>query len=93
MNCEETLFAISVAGLTLKASKTKDTLRVSPPKKLTPELVEALKEHKEEIIEIMREDQRKREDQALKKSGTIESERQALNRTRRYFGGRGEGKG
>ncbi len=93
MNCEETLLATSAAGLTLIVSKTKDTLRVSPPEKLTLELLEAIKEHKEEIIEIMREDQRKREDQALKKSGTIEIERQVLEPARQDFGGRGEGKG
>jgi hypothetical protein len=32
------LFAISEAGLTLRASKTQDTLRVFPAERLTPEL-------------------------------------------------------
>jgi acyl-CoA reductase-like NAD-dependent aldehyde dehydrogenase len=93
LNCEETLHAISAAGLTLIASKFKDTLRISPPEKLTPELVDAIQEHKEEIIEIMREDQRKRENRALKETDTIESERQVFELARQYFGDQGEGKG
>jgi hypothetical protein len=32
------LYAVSEAGLTLTTSKTKDTLKVFPAKKLTPEL-------------------------------------------------------
>ncbi len=61
MNCEETLYAVAAAGLTLIASKSKDTLRVVPPENLTPELVEALKEHKAEIRKIMLWDERRRD--------------------------------
>jgi hypothetical protein len=55
-----TLFAISEAGLTLEASMTKDTLKVFPAENLTPELAAAIKEHKAQIIKIMREDEEMR---------------------------------
>ena len=35
MNVGDTLYAISEAGLTLRASKTEDTLKVYPAEKLT----------------------------------------------------------
>ncbi len=41
MNYEKTLLAITAAGLTLKASKTKDALTIVRPERLTPELVVA----------------------------------------------------
>jgi len=74
------LFAISEAGLTLKASKTKDTLKVYPLEKLTPELAVAIKEHKEDIIRIMREDEE------MRRTGIIQSERQASDLVHEFFG-------
>jgi hypothetical protein len=56
LNCEETLQAISAAGLTMTASETKDKLRVFPPGNLLPKLVEAIREHEAEIFRIMQED-------------------------------------
>jgi hypothetical protein len=54
------LFAISEAGLTLEASRTDDTLKIYPPERLAPEFAAAIKEHKTEIIRIMREDEEMR---------------------------------
>jgi hypothetical protein len=56
----DVLFAISEAGLLLTASKTDDILKVYPAENITPDLAAAIKEHKSEIIRIMREDEEKR---------------------------------
>ena len=80
MNVGDTLHAISEAGLTLKASKTEDTLKVYPAEKLTAELVAAIKEHKADIIRIVREDEE------LARTDTIQSERQVFEMAREHFG-------
>jgi hypothetical protein len=76
----DTLYAISQAGLTLTASKTEDTLKVYPAENITPELAAAIKEHKADIIRIMREDEE------MRRTGIIQSERQAFEMVREYFG-------
>jgi hypothetical protein len=85
LSAGDVLFAISEAGLTLKAGKIEDTLRVYPAEKLTPELVVAIKEHKEEIIRIMHEDAE------MRRTGIIQCERQVFELTRDYFGLDAEG--
>jgi hypothetical protein len=82
VNVGDTLFAISEAGLTLKASKIEDTLKVYPVEKLTPELAVAIKEHKAEIICIMREDEE------MRRTGILQSERQVSALAREFFGGK-----
>jgi hypothetical protein len=76
----DTLYAISEAGLTLKASKTEDTLKVYPAENITPELAAAIKEHKADIIRILREDEE------MRRTGIIQSERQVFDLAREYFG-------
>jgi hypothetical protein len=76
----DTLHAISKAGLTVAAGRTEDTLKVSPAEKLTPELAAAVKEHKAEIIKIMREDEE------MRRTGIVQSERQVFDMAREYFG-------
>ncbi len=83
MNVGDTLYAISEAGLTLRASKTKDTLKVYPAEKLTSELAAAIKEHKTDLIRIMREDEE------MRRTGIIQSERQVFDLAREFFGGNG----
>ncbi len=80
MNVGDTLYAISEAGLTLEASMSKDTLKVFPPQNLTPELVAAIKEHKPEIIRILREDEE------IRCTGKIRFESQDFGLAREYFG-------
>ena len=75
----DTLYAISEAGLTLKASKTEDTLKVYPAENITPELAEAIKKHKAEIIRIMREDEE------MHRTGILQSQRQLFEMAREYF--------
>jgi hypothetical protein len=76
----DVLFAISEAGLTLRASKTEDTLKVYPAENITPDLAAAIKEHKADIIRIMREDEE------MRRTGIIQSERQAFELAREHFG-------
>jgi hypothetical protein len=80
LNVGDTLFAISEAGLTVIASKIEYTLKVRPAKNLTPELIAAIKEHKTEIIEIMREDEQ------IRRTGVIQIESQVFELAREYFG-------
>jgi hypothetical protein len=74
------LLAISEAGLTLKASKTEDTLRVYPVENITPELTTVIREHKAEIIRVMREDEE------MRRTGIIQSERQVSDLAHEFFG-------
>jgi len=76
----DTLYAISEAGLTVSVSKTEDTLKVYPAENITPELAAAIKEHKEEIIRILREDEE------MRRTGIIQSERQVFELAREFFG-------
>lgn len=80
MSIGDTLYAISEAGLTLTASKTENTLKVYPAEKLTPDLAAAIKEHKADIIRIMREDEE------MRRTGIIQSERQVFELAREHFG-------
>jgi hypothetical protein len=73
------LFAISKAGLTLKASKTEDTLKVFPANRLTPELAAAIRDHKAEIIRILREDEE------MRRTGIIQSDRQVFELAREHL--------
>ncbi len=80
LNVGDTLYAISAAGLTLAASKTEETLKVYPAENITPELAEALKEHRVKIIRIVREDEE------MRRTGVIQSERQVSELAREHFG-------
>ena len=79
MSVGDVLFAISEAGLTLKTSKSEDTLKVYPAERLTPELAAAINEHKADIIRVMREDEE------LRRTGITQSERQVFELVREFF--------
>jgi hypothetical protein len=83
LNVGDTLYAISEAGFTLTASKTQGTLKLYPVERLTPELACAIREHKANIIRIMREDEE------MRSTGIIQSERQVFDLAREFFGGNG----
>jgi hypothetical protein len=76
----DVLFAISEAGLTLRMNKTEDTLKVYPAERLTPDLAAAIKDHKADIIQVMHEDEE------LRRTGIIQSERQVFEMAHDYFG-------
>jgi hypothetical protein len=80
MGVGELLFRISEAGITLTCGRTEDRLNAKPTSALTPELIAGIREHKQEIIRIMREDEE------MRRTGIIQSERQVFELARDYFG-------
>jgi hypothetical protein len=82
----DTLYAISEAGLTVRTSMTEDTLKVYPAERISPQLAAAIKLHKADIIKVLREDEE------MRRTGIIQSERQVFEMAREYFGlGKPEG--
>ena len=80
MHVGELLFRLSEAGITLTCGRTEDRLNAKPTAALTPELVEEIRQHKMEIIQIMREDEE------MRRTGIIQSHRQVFEMAREYFG-------
>ena len=80
MSVGDVLFAVAEAGLTLKAGMAQDTLKAYPATRLTAELATAIKEHKAAIIQVMREDE------LMRRTGVIQSDRQVFKMAREYFG-------
>jgi len=76
----DVLCAAAQAGLTLKASMSEDTLKAYPAARLTAELATDIKEYKADIIRIVREDE------LMRRTGVIQSERQVFEMAREYFG-------
>ena len=76
----ELLYRIAEHGVTLRCGRTENRLHYAPAGALPPELVVKLKERKQEIIRILREDEE------LRKTGKIQSERQVFDLARDYFG-------
>ena len=74
------MHAISEAGLTLEASEAGNTLKVYPAERISPELAAAIKEHKTDILRIVQEDEE------MRRTGVIQSERQVFEMAREYFG-------
>jgi hypothetical protein len=68
MRVGELLFRIADAGLTLTCGWTEDRLNAKPTSALTPELIEEIRRHKMELIQILREDEE------MRRSGIIQSE-------------------
>jgi hypothetical protein len=79
MHVGELLYRISEHGVSLRCGRTEDRLHYTPAGALPPTLVVELKEHKQEIIQILREDEE------LKRTGLIQSERQVFDLARDYF--------
>ena len=80
MRVGELLYRISEQGVTLQCGRTQERLSYSPAGALSPELVSELKEHKQGIIRILREDEE------FKRTGRIQSERQVFELAREFFG-------
>jgi len=75
----ELLYQIDVAGVVVSYFADEDRLNAKPTSALTPELIAEIREHKQEIIKIMREDEEMR-------PGIIQAERQVFDLAREYFG-------
>ena len=80
MQVRDLLIEIAKRGITLTCGRTEDRLNAKPTSALTPELMDAIKEHKQEIIQILREDDE------FKRTGCIQSERQVFGLAREFFG-------
>jgi hypothetical protein len=76
----DVLLALSEAGLTLTASKIEDTLKVYPAENITAELADAIRAHKPGIIRILRDDEE------MRRTGIIQSERQVFELACEHFG-------
>ena len=85
MHLLNVLAEIAERGIRLTCEQTQDRLNAKPTNALTPELIAEIKRHKQEIIDLLRENQRKREDRALEETGTIQSERQVFEMARARF--------
>ena len=81
----ELLYRISEAGIVLTCGRSGDRLNARPTSALTPELTEEIREHKMEIIRVMREDEETR------RTGVIQSERRVFELAREFLGEDGKG--
>ena len=80
MGVGELLFQIAEQGATLRCGRTEDCLHYTPPGALSPELVGELKARKQEVIRILREDEK------FRRTGLIQSEHQVFDLARSHFG-------
>jgi len=76
----ELLYRISEQGVTLRCGDTDERLHYQPKDALDPDLLEEMRVHKMEIIQILREDEE------MLRTGIIQSERQVVDLAREYFG-------
>ncbi len=79
MHVGELLCQIAEQGVTLRCNKTEDRLHYTPAGALPPNLVAELKEHKPEVIQILREDEE------YWRTGIIQCERQVFDMARKRF--------
>jgi hypothetical protein len=79
MHLGELLCQIDQRGVTLRCDKTADRLHYTPAGALPPNLVAELKEHKPEVIQILREDEE------YHRTGIIQCERQVFDLARDYY--------
>jgi len=74
------LFRISERGVSLRCGHAEDQLHYTPKDAVDPDLLEELRAHKQEIIKILREDDE------MRRTGIIQSERQVFDLAREFFG-------
>jgi hypothetical protein len=75
----ELLYRVSERGITLRCDWADDRLHYSPKEALEPELLDELRQHKQEIIQILREDEE------MRRTGIVQSERQVFDLAREFF--------
>ena len=76
----ELLYRLSEQGVTLRCGRTEDRLHYSPKGALDPELLNELRVRKQEVIRVLREDEE------MRRTGIIQSERQVFDLAREHFG-------
>ena len=92
MHLRDLLIEIAERGITVRCGRTEDRLNAQPTAALTPRFIAEIKEHKAEIIALMREDERRREDRRLEETGVIQCERQVFEMARAWFGSHDQAK-
>ena len=75
----ELLFRIEDRGVALRCGRTEDQLSYFPAGSLPTELVMELKKHKQEVIQILREDEE------FRRTGVIQAERQVFDLAQEHF--------
>jgi len=75
----ELLYRIAEHGVSLRCGRVENRLHYAPTGALPPNLVTELKEHKPEVIQILREDE------AYRRTGIIQCERQVFDLARDCF--------
>ena len=80
MRVGELLYQIAEHGVTLRCGRSEDFLHYAPAGGLPPDLVAELKEHKPEVIRILREDEE------YCRTGIVQCERQVFDLARNHFG-------
>jgi hypothetical protein len=80
MRVGELLYRVAQHGVALRCGRTEDRLHYSPRGALPVELMSELREHKAEVIKIMREDEE------MRRTGVLQSERQVFELAREFFG-------
>ena len=78
MHVGELLCQVAEQGVTLRC-ENGDRLHYAPSGALPPTLVAELKEHKPEVIRILREDEE------YQRTGIVQCERQVFDLARSYF--------
>ncbi len=79
MHVGELLYQVAEHGVSLRCSQTEDRLHYTPAGALASHLLKELKEHKLEVIQILREDEEYR------RTGIIQCERQVFDLARNCF--------
>ena len=79
MHVGELLYQVAEHGVTLRCGRTEDRLHYTPAGALPPHLLKELKEHKLEVIQILREDEEYR------RTRIIQCERQVFDLARNCF--------
>ena len=85
MRVGELLYRVAQHGVTLRCGHAEDRLHYSPKGALPEALVAELRQHKAEVIKIMREDEQ------MLQTGVVQSERQVFELAREFFGEDGKG--
>ena len=79
MHVGELLYRIAEHGVSLRCGRVENRLHYAPTGALPPNLVTELKEHKPEVIQILREDE------AYRRTGILQCERQVFDLARDCF--------
>ena len=79
MHVGELLYQVAEHRVTLRCGRTEDRLHYTPAGDLPPHLLKELKEHKLEVIQILREDEE------YLQTGIIQCERQVFDLARNCF--------